>query len=271
LPLWGMRGILNPRTTRHLARTKRDERLWNMLPAIDAPYDRYSLSEAETAALVEALTDGFGNIFLDRNTKRFPLPMTFVKSRLLNHVVYDDLPGRRVEFDEEFPLGFHPRRLEIYFRNQFYRFRAHAHEGEMNFFDKVCAERARQWMYEKPWYEFHALDYLMHIQAIKRHPHLTSALISLSGTLGRLVEQYYWRVRFEKAVVTGEGARKGASAGGKAKAELYQIKHSVWQNAASRIWAHEPDLTKHAVGEKIKNQLGAACTAKHIARCITRR
>jgi hypothetical protein len=127
-------------------------------------------------------------------------------------------------------------------------------------------------MYEKPWYEFHALDLITQIKSLKRkYPQMTSQLVYYSGQLGRLVEQYFWRLRFERYVVTGEGARKGASAGGKVKAERYRIKHSAWRNAATKIWSQEPDLTKHAIAEKVKNQLGLACTAKHIARCITRR
>jgi hypothetical protein len=64
-----------------------------------------------------------------------------------------------------------------------------------------------------------------------------------SGTLGRLVEQYYWRFRFEEAAITGIGARKGASAGGKARAALHRAEHSAWQSLASEIWTRRPSLT----------------------------
>jgi hypothetical protein len=94
---------------------------------------------------------------------------------------------------------------------------------------------------------------------------LTSAF---AGTLGRLVEQYYWRFRFEKAAVTGIGARAGASMGGKAKARLHEAEHSAWQNEAAEIWSRRPNLQKAAVAQLIKKQLSAPQTAKHIARFI---
>jgi hypothetical protein len=55
-----------------LHRDSRDEKLWSLLPAKDAPYDLRKLSEAETAALVEALGDGFGDVFDSNHV--VPLP-----------------------------------------------------------------------------------------------------------------------------------------------------------------------------------------------------
>jgi hypothetical protein len=144
-------------------------------------------------------------------------------------------------------------------------------QGPIDFSDEAFAEHACKWLYQKPWYEFHALDCLAWIKAMERRVRENTApfqMIYDSGKLGRLVEQYYWRFRFERSVTTGEGARKGASAGGKAKAEREQIKHSVWQNEASKIWGHRSDLTKNAVAEIIRKGLSEAVTAKHIARYI---
>ena len=101
----------------------------------------------------------------------------------------------------------------------------------------------RNWQYQKPWYEFHALNCLKEIQSLKESiiseivettekakrlsniPYeiiaedLTSELIFAAGQLGRLVEQYSWRFQHERAVETGESVRKGASAGGRVRAE----------------------------------------------------
>jgi hypothetical protein len=102
---------------------------------------------------------------------------------------------------------------------------------------------------------------------------LASELIFLAGQLGRLVEQYSWRFQHEKAVEIGEGARKGASAGGRAKARLSEIKRSSWQDEALNIWANRPDLSKRAVADLIiKRQSGEGRkpTAKHIMRYIIR-
>jgi len=95
-------------------------------------------------------------------------------------------------------------------------------------------------------------------------------ITGFAGQLGRLVEQYYWRFRFERAAVAGESARKGASAGGKVKAEKCRTQHSVWQNEALKIWANRPKLKKHAVAEIIRKQCDEEHTAKHIARYLTR-
>ena len=91
---------------------------------------------------------------------------------------------------------------------------------------------------------------------------------SFSGQLGRLIEQYYWRFKFEEAAITGVGARKGASAGGKARAALHMMEHSVWQKLASGIWGRRPTLSKIATAEIIKKHVGSSRTAKHIARFI---
>jgi hypothetical protein len=177
----------------------------------------------------------------------------------------------------------------MYFQNQFNRFRhQNASAIDLSQFDSRVALK---WLYAKPWYEFHALSCLKHIQLLKERiisemvetteakrssliPYeleaedLTSELISLTGTLGRLVGEYFWRFQYEKSVATGEGARKGASAGGKAKAGLAQIKRSVWQNEASKIWAHRSDLSKNAVAKIIRKDRGEEVTVKHIARYI---
>jgi hypothetical protein len=293
----GRKGLLPPR------RAGMNEKLWRLLPAIDAPYDYLILSKAEADALTEALSDGF-NTYLGfpMYTKRNPLPTSVVKSRLLSHVFYSE---QHLEYDadrwntlflgkyfDQFPLALNQQRLQIYFQNQFNRFR-HQYESAIDL-SKFDWRVALKWLYEKPWYEFHALSYLKHIQLLKERvisemvetteeakrssaiPYeleaedLTSELIFLTGTFGRLVEQYFWRFQYEKAVATGEGARKGASAGGKATAELYRAKHSAWQKEALKIWANRPGLTKQRVAEIVRKQLREVHTAKHIARYIVR-
>jgi hypothetical protein len=45
-------------------RPSRDETLMTLLPSKNAPYDYKKLSKAETDALVEALSDGFGDVLV---------------------------------------------------------------------------------------------------------------------------------------------------------------------------------------------------------------
>ena len=80
---------------------------------------------------------------------------------------------------------------------------------------------AYQRVYEKPWYEAHALNFLNIVRTESKdfpkpvpkfidpsiiNPAKFQAfyIASLTGQLGRLVEQYYWRFRFERAVVALE-------------------------------------------------------------------
>ena len=266
-------------------RLKRDEKLWSLLPTIDAPYDYHSLSRAETDALVEALDDGFGNRL---RCEPLPLPSK-VNSGLLNHAFYfhseydaderDDIFWNWDENDdapppyEWFPIEFSSRRLRIYFENQFQRFCKQIAREKKVVHPLIAKQWASKRLYEKPWYEFHALQFLDFIEMSEkpsRYAALGYMLITgFAGQLGRLVEQYYWRFRFERAAVAGESARKGASAGGKVKAEKCRTQHSVWQNEALKIWANRPKLKKHAVAEIIRKQCDEEHTAKHIARYLT--
>jgi hypothetical protein len=291
------------------ARDGRDKKLWSLLPAKDAPYDYDKLSKAETDALVEALADGFGDVLVQGSV---PLPIpSKVKSGLLEHFIYgsEELTYEAEECGDDalndaflnealfniatdddaprpyevFPLAFHRRRLRVYFRNQFKRFCEQLCREDQEWASSLKDRYPFEWeacrrLYEKPWYEFHALQYLdwmeLSVKDISSSKHAALDILSVStfsGQLGRLVEQYYWRFRFERVAITGAGAQKGASAGGRAKAELHQNEQSVWQNMASEIWAHQPGLSKAAVAEIIRKKSGRTRTAKHIARYITHR
>jgi hypothetical protein len=266
----------------------RDDALKDLLPSVDSPYSVDNLSAEETAALEEALDDGFG-LRVPEN-KALPLPPK-INSGLLHYSFfvadtskyhheenqYEFWAGRDDEEPapfEWFPLRFVVRRLRLYFENQLHRFRAHVGGvGTDNIL--VMEYLAEERLFRKPWYEFHAVHLLEWIEDAKRdafnnkNVNLSVLAISgLSGELGRLVEQYYWRFRFERAAVSGVGARKGASRGGKTKSEGHRVRQTEWQRRASDIWDRHPDWRKLAVAKNIKKQLGEALTAKHIARYI---
>jgi len=232
-----MRDIASKRDTR-------DERLWRLLPGEEAPYDFQTLSEAKSQALIEALTDGFGSLLV-QNSEALPLPPE-IKTGLLLHAhhvtvgmeydpyewnyAFSNSRGDEPAPSEFFPLGFIRRRLQTYFQNQFERFCVRmARELEFEdttpedtpFFERCALQR----LYQKPWYEVHALQFLDSIESalMLERPQLDVVLISsFSGELGRLVEQYFWRFQFEQAAITGVGARKGASAGGKVRAAAHK-------------------------------------------------
>jgi hypothetical protein len=286
----------------------RDAALLSALPPKDSPYSFDNLNEAETAALTLAFGDGFGDVGVVGSEAK-PLPSE-IRSGLLHHTFFvgeyseyghEENPGEFWERDEEkgqgpsdsFPLEFVLRRLRLYFANQLDRFCAQLiRENPQHVSDDrdYLVGLAVDRLYEKPWYEFHAIKILDYIEMSQRDLYekkntemsqrdfveknyanfFIVVISSWSGQLGRLVEQYYWRLRFEKVTIAGVGARKGAAAGGKAKAELHKLKHAAWQKAASEIWARRPNLNKIAVAQALKKQLPIALSAKHIARFIKR-
>jgi hypothetical protein len=195
-------------------------------------------------------------------------------------IFWQDFCGECPSPFTKFPLGFIHQRLALYFRNQMDRFCEHVVPGLP---EHALSERcnledfAAYQLYEKPWYEIHAVRFLDWIRLAQcdavngKNPNLAALMISsCSGKLGRLVEQYYWRFRFEKAAITGVGARNGASAGGKAKARRHKAEHVVRQSAASEIWKRRPGLSKIAVADAVKKRMQSGRTAKHIARFIGR-
>jgi hypothetical protein len=266
----------------------RDDQLRSLLPSIDSEYSLDQLSQAETEALEAAFGDGFGDV---GSAGYLPMPPPAeVRSGLLRHSFFvhgrseydhQENPDEFWNWDddrpppsESFPLGFVLRRLRLYFENQVDRFVSNLIREEPAYGSLergVLEELAARQLYEKSWYEYHAvqlLDWIEKPEFLGKTDLPFWFASSFAGTLGRLVEQYYWRFRFEKAAVTGVGARAGASMGGKAKARLHEAEHSEWQTAAAEIWARRPDLGKAAVAQLVKKQLSASQTAKHIARFI---
>jgi hypothetical protein len=268
------------------------------LPSLDSPYDFHRLSQAETEALEEAFSDGFGQV-TTKGARPQALP-SGINTGLLKHAFHhkswledaddDDPDDAFWETDSEeglapsdkLPINFIQRRLRMYFRNQLNRFchRVISEDPLLANWERCNVEDlALDRLYEKPWYEVHAIqlfenmDELLKAGARRKSiaaPGLAFLVSCFAGELGRLIEQYYWRLRYEKAAITGLATRKGASAGGASKATLHQAQHLEWQNAASQVWERRSGLTKTAVSKIIRNQLGVPRTAKHIARYISR-
>jgi hypothetical protein len=268
----------------------RDTALRANLPNLQSEYSFDSLSEAETGALEEALGDGFGDVGSD-GYQPMPLP-TAVRSGLTAHrffvwdsrrydheeypAIFWDWRDDRPPPSEDFPLGFVIRQLKIYFANQIDRFCVQVVRDdpgygllERDVLEAIASDR----LYAKPWYEFHATQFItwMEPQTWRTEEQRDLPLIfaaSWSGKLGRLVEQYYWKFRFEKSTMTGLASRQAASTGGKAKARTVLVEHAAWQCAATEILASRPGLSKTAVATAVRNRLGVQKTAKHIARVI---
>lgn len=272
----------------------RDRALLSLLPSKDSEYSFQNLSEAETLALEAALGDGFGT---PGAVGYHPMPTpAAIQGGLLKHSFFVPSYSEydHEEYADEFwdwrgdqpppsdfcPIDFDLKRLGLYFINQLNRFSARLirEQPDWAVFERWQIEEiAMRRIYEKPWYEAHAVqlfDWLADPsfrQAGAKNDALSLlSTTNFSGTLGRLVEQYYWRFKFEKAAMTGMAARSGASTGGKAKAQLHRLQHAKWQLEATKIWRDKPQLTKAAVAKLIKARLSVPQTGKHIARFIRR-
>jgi hypothetical protein len=274
----------------------RDSTLLGWLPKEDSPYSFNSLDKSETAALEAALGDGFGDIGspgfepselpgeVDTGLLRYSFFVPSENDAEEHQQPFWHTVGDRPAAFESFPLGFVRRRLRLYFLNQLNRFCKHfvGAEAEYASLEREEIEALASYrLFEKPWYEYHAvqfLDWIENVQpggrqrsdvspALERSALSPVLISSFSGQLGRLVEQYYWRFRFEKALVR---IRTGASEGGKAKSQLSKAKQTAWRSLASQIWKRRPELSGIAVAEAVKKQLNTAQSAKHIVRYIRR-
>jgi hypothetical protein len=242
-----------------------------LLPPVGSDYSVDSLNETETAALKEALSDGFG--YPDIGSK-----CGEVESGVLRYSLFKtdwskhDPKGTRVmPAFENFPIKFKVGRLGLYFENQRDRFREYLTREEPGYGASIIEILARGWEFKKPWYEYHAVQFLEWI-AGGVHPIGTISVWHLAwcGQLGRLIEQYYWKFRFEKDTITGAGARKGATRGGKQKSQRHKAQQSKWQRQATDIWSRHPHWSKTAVAAEIKKQPGEKRSAKHITRYISK-
>ena len=153
-----------------------------LLPPVDSPYDVDNLNAAETAALDEALGDGFGyrgdgsipgdtaeleEVFGSWVTERKNRVPYEVKGGLLRYSWFFsayDPEKKYLPPVDELPLKFKRDRLRLYFDNQLDRFRAYLAREEPDYdtatdpwSHKILA---RERAFTKPWYEFHADRFL---------------------------------------------------------------------------------------------------------------
>jgi hypothetical protein len=135
-------------------------------------------------------------------------------------------------------------------------------------------EVAMAFVNRKPWYEYFAVQLLNRIErqrlwGISQSPLMAWQNVAIySGSLGRLIEQYYWKFRYARAVRSGLKSRAGASRGGKSKAKNPPLHHALWKTEATKIWKSKPHLSRAAVAQHIKRRLRASYSAKHIERVI---
>src|SRR5262249_41988387 len=117
--------------------------------------------------------------------------------------------------------------------------------------------------YSKAWYEYHVNQHFYFfdesVLTLTRHAEqrlgLGLALMMITnflGTLGRLVEQYYWKFLLEKAAIRGLRISESAKSGGLRLASMRKREHAAWQAAARLVWQKHPTSSKMTVASIVK-------------------
>jgi hypothetical protein len=194
---------------------------------------------------------------------------------------------------EQCPIGFHLPTIRKYFQEQKLAYVIFAKgQDDFDWLDELTAEQKANWEeriysraldepYSKSWYEYHINEHLYFLdesmEMLGRHAEqggklgLSVMLISnFSGTLGRLIEQYYWKFLLEKAAMRGVKISESARSGGLLLASRRKHEHEAWQAAARSVWQERPTASKMAVAQIVKKRLKIGRSAKHISRVLKR-
>jgi hypothetical protein len=145
-------------------------------------------------------------------------------------------------------------------------------ESEQREWQEYIYQAALDETYSKPWYEYHINEHIFFIDESSRSEIrglMTIILTSFAGTLGRLIEQYYWKFLIEKSAIRGTRIAQSAREGGVKLAAIRRSEHNRWQAAANLIWKRQPKLSKMAVASLLKKRLGISRSPKHISRVLT--
>jgi hypothetical protein len=192
---------------------------------------------------------------------------------------------------EQCPINFHLPALREYFQGQKLAYLAYAKAArDYTWLDELKSEERSNWEeyiynqvlykpYSKAWYEYHINQHFYFfdesVSMLTRHAEqrlgLGLALITnFLGTLGRLIEQYYWKFLVERAAIRGLRISESAKSGGLRLASMRKREHAAWQAAATLVWQEHPSSSKMMVASIVKKRLKIDRSAKHISRVLTR-
>jgi hypothetical protein len=192
---------------------------------------------------------------------------------------------------EQCPIHFHVPAVRKYFQEQRAAYLAYVKSrDDYIWLDELKPEEKANWderiyyqvlykSYSKAWYEYHVNEYIFFLdesvamlaraaeQGLKGR--LAVMLITnFSGTLGRLVEQYYWKFLLEKAAIRGVKVSEAAKSGGLLLSSRRKREHADWEAAACLIWKEHPTFSKMTVASIVKKRLKIDRTVKHISRVL---
>jgi hypothetical protein len=193
---------------------------------------------------------------------------------------------------EQCPVNFDLAAIRQYFDAQKIAYLGHAKsQSDYTWLDRLEPEERANWdneiyhraldkTYSKAWYECHINEQIDLIEGftaagIDQPRSNARALVGLlviqsSATLGRLIEQYYWKFLLEKAAMRGQKISEAAKSGGHLRAAIGKRDHAVWQSAARLVWQKDPKKSKMTVASIVKKRLNLDQSVKHISRTLSR-
>jgi hypothetical protein len=140
--------------------------------------------------------------------------------------------------------------------------------------DRIYIKALNQ-TYSKVWYEFHINSRMGPIYMLIRSYPTEPAPLQVFyrctyyfGSLGRLIEQYYWKFSIEKAAIRGSVVLNGAKSGAARRASVFKDEHARWQEEADKIWKEDPSKLKKAVASAVKDGLHLDQTIGQIMRVL---
>jgi hypothetical protein len=273
-------------------------------------YAPFILSDAEKKRFIAALGDGFGYPERQR-LEGHELPAEVEAGLLRHRAYYhkssqseyydgdeadkfwEESDGDSPPLFEECPVNFDLSAIRKYFHEQKMSYLGYAKsQRDYAWLDRLEPEERANWnqeiylralkkTYSKAWYEYHINEQLYFIDeftAIGINQSKANAkilvgiaVVKFSATLGRLIEQYYWKFLLEKAAMRGEKISEAAKSGGHLRAAIRKRDHAVWQSAARLVWQDDPKKSKMTVASIIKKRLQLDQSVKHISRILSRR
>jgi hypothetical protein len=193
---------------------------------------------------------------------------------------------------EQCPVNFYYPKIRAYFLEQKAAYIRYAKSSDDSEFMQELSPDETEWdeyiyggalrqTYSKAWYEYHLNQYIFYIDdaatRIKQPAQEMNVInmcvmltMNFSATLGRLVEQYYWKFLLEKAAIRGLKITEAAKSGGDLRASKQKEIHALWQSAADAVWREHPNSAKTTVASIVKKRLRLSHSAKHISRVIVR-
>jgi hypothetical protein len=192
---------------------------------------------------------------------------------------------------EQCPISFHLPAIRKYFQEQKATYLAYVKSrNDYSWLDNLKPEEKSNWdqriydrvlyeTYSKAWYEYHVNQQIYFLdesigmlgRAIEQNQKIGVDVMLIqnsAATLGRLVEQYYWKFLHEKAAIRGVKISESAKTGGRLRAAKHKHEHAAWRATASLVRQERPTSSNMTIASIVKLRLKINRSVKHISRVL---